>query len=156
MKSFLLKDNKPTIKFSLLPEEIYFEGEVPVGYALAVCPTGNYIILDVDNKNGKNGFENIPEDIFNILSNTFNYKTKSGGAHYWLKYTGNKTLLNTSTKYGLDLRVGARHGNAGGYVKYHHNVDIRQCIHLIKETSNELNQWLENLFLGVNYEKKEC
>ncbi len=153
MKSFLLKDNKPIVKWGLIPDETYFEGTVPEGYALAVCPSANIVILDVDNKNGKCGYEHIPMLIQMELDTTFNYKTKSGGAHYWIEYTGNKELLNTSTKYGLDLRIGAKPNNAGGYVKYHHNVDIRQCKHLIKPSSEKLNKWLESLFLGVNYGK---
>jgi hypothetical protein len=151
MKSFLLKNNKPIVKWGMIPDETYFEGTVPEGYALAVCPSGNIIILDVDNKNDKCGFKHIPEEELKELSYTFHYNTKSGGAHYWIEYTGSKTLLNTSTKYGLDLRIGAKLGNAGGYVKYHHNVDIRECKHLIKQSSLELNTWLESLFLGVNY-----
>ena len=59
---------------------------------------------------------------------------------------GGKLLKNSSTEYGLDLRIGARNNNAGGYVKYHHNVDIRECVHLIKHSSNKLNEFLENLF----------
>lgn len=150
MKSFLLKNNTPIVKWSLVPNNTFFEGAIPEGYSLAVAPSENYIILDVDNKNGKNGFNNIPIHIKALLDNSFHYYTKSGGAHYWLKYTGDKVLMNTSTKYGLDLRIGAKKGNAGGYVKYHHNVDIRECIHLINETSIELNQWLESLFCGIN------
>ena len=150
MKSFLLKNNTPIVKWSLVPNNTFFEGTVPEGYALAVAPSENYIVLDVDNKNDKNGFNHIPSNVYFELRETFHYNTKSGGAHYWLKYTGNKVLMNTSTKYGLDLRVGAKKGNSGGYVKWHHNVDVRQCIHLINETSFELNQWLESLFCGVN------
>lgn len=171
MKSFLLnKENKPIVKWSMVPNETYFEGEVPEGYALAACPSDNIVILDVDVKNGKCGFNHIPDynnfikfifkifkikkqSIFDELNGTFNYKTKSGGAHYWVKYTGNKELLNTSTKYGLDLRIGAKPGNNGGYVKYNHNVDIRECKHLIKSSSEQLNEWLESLFLAVNYGK---
>jgi len=146
MKSFLLKNNKPIVNWGSIPDNVFYEGVVPEGYALAVCPSDNYIILDVDVKNNKNGYENIPHLIQIELDKSFNYKTKSGGAHYWLQYLGNKTLKNCSTQYGLDLRIGAKNGNAGGYVKYHHNVDIRECISLIKETSVELNKWLEKLF----------
>lgn len=134
----------------MLPDETYFEGVVPEGYDLAVCPSGNIVILDVDVKNGKNGFEYIPYTIKEELRKSFYYDTKSGGRHYWIEYTGDKALLNTSTKYGLDLRIGAKKGNAGGYVKYHHNIDIRQCVTLIKPSSKELNEWLEKLFCGVN------
>ena len=147
MKSFLLNsENKPIIKWGNLPDNTFYEGVVPDGYSLATCPSGNYVILDVDVKNGKNGFENISHLIQIELDKSFNYKTKSGGAHYWLEYTGDKLLKNTSTEFGLDLRIGAKKGNAGGYVKYHHNIDIRECIHLIKDTSKELNLWLERLF----------
>lgn len=150
MKSFLLKNNKPIVKWSLVPNETYFEGEIPEGYALAVCPSDNIVILDIDNKNGKNGYNFIPEHIKHELRKSFYYDTKSGGRHVWIEYTGKEILLNTSTKYGLDLRIGAKPGNAGGYVKYNHNVDIRQCKHLIKKSSKELNEWLESLFMGVN------
>jgi hypothetical protein len=146
MKSFLLKDNHPTIKWSMLPDNIFFEGVIPEGFDLAVCPSSNYIVLDVDEKNGKSGHSNIPMSILLELKETFNYKTRSGGSHYWLEYTGDKYLLNKATKYGLDLRVGAKGKNVGGYVKYVHPVDIRQCIHLIKKTSPDLNKWLEGLF----------
>jgi len=147
MKSFLLKpDNKPLIKWSLLPDNTFFKGDIPEGYALAVCPSENIVILDVDNKNGKNGFLNIPHSVLFEINNTFNYKTKSGGGHFWIRYTGNKTLKNTSTKYGLDLRVGANKNSFGGYVKYHIDTPIQQCTHLINESSSVLNDWLESLF----------
>ncbi len=155
MKSFLLNNQyKPTVKWSLVPENCFYEGEVPTGFFKAVCP-GKYIVLDVDNKSPeKSGFNYIPISILAELENTFNYKTKSGnGRHYWILYLGDKTLMNTSTKYFLDLRVGQKLNNAGGYVLYHHSVDIRQCTHLIKESSNELNIWLEKLFQGVKYEE---
>lgn len=146
MKSFLLKNNKPIVPWGSLPDNVFFEGVVPEGYSLAVCPSGNIVILDVDNKNGKCGFNHIPSDIYFEIRETFNYETKSKGAHYWIEYTGGKTLKNTSTEYGLDLRIGAKKGNCGGYVKYHHSVDIRECVHLIKPSSENLNRWLEELF----------
>lgn len=146
MKSFLLKNNIPVISWGSLPNETFFEGDVPEGYSLAVCPSENIVILDVDNKNGKCGWENIPHLIRIELDATFNYFTKSGGAHFWIKYTGNKTLKNTSTKYGLDLRIGAKKNNAGGYVKYHHDIDIRKQTHLIREASLQMNLFLEKLF----------
>ncbi len=154
MKSFLLKNNRPIIKWGMLEDGIFFEGAIPEGYALAVAPSDNYIILDVDVKNDKNGFDFIPSEILIELERSFNYFTKSGGQHYWINYTGDKTLLNKATKYGLDLRV-ARGSYAMGYVKYPHNIDIRQCIHLINESSSELNTWLESLFQGVKVDRNE-
>jgi hypothetical protein len=150
MKSFLLKNNKPTICWSLLPDNVFYQGDLPEGdYAIAVCPTNEkQIILDVDFKNDKNGYDHIPDIIMIELQKTFNYKTKSGGSHFFLNYTGGKLLKNTSTKYGLDLRIGANKltGNAGGYVRWHYNKDIRECEHLIKSSSEILNNWLEELF----------
>jgi len=148
MKSFLLnsKTNKPIVCWGSIPNNTFFEGTVPPGYNLAVCPSENIVILDVDVKNNKNGYDFIPELIQLELYGTFNYNTKSGGAHYWINYTGGKLLKNSSTEYGLDLRIGARNNNAGGYVKYHHNVDIRECVHLIKKSSDKLNEFLEKLF----------
>lgn len=147
MKTFLLTpENKPSLKWGLIPNNKYFEGKIPFGYFLAVCPSENIVILDVDCKGDKNGFVHIPLQISDEICNTFHYATRSGGAHYFIKYTGNQVLKNTSTKYGLDLRVGAKGNNCGGYVRYNHNKDIRQCQHLIKESSDVLNKWLETLF----------
>jgi len=151
MKSFLLsnKNNTPNVKWGLVPPFYYFEGKVPEGYSLAVSPVNNYIVVDVDCKNGKNGYENIPMVILAELEETYNYKTSSGGGHYWLEYTGNKILKNTSTKYGIDLRIGAKNGNAGGYVKYapaKQGDDIRNHIQEINKTSEAMNIWLEKLF----------
>jgi len=149
MKSFLLRNGSPTVKWGSIPSNYYFEGTVPEGYDLAVSPTDDYIVVDVDKKNDKNGFHNIPSDIFLLLTETYYYNTKSGGAHFWLKYTGTGLLKNTSTKYGIDLRIGAKDGNCGGYVKYWPALkgeDIRNHIEEIKSTSLIMNEWLEKLF----------
>lgn len=154
MKSFLLYKNTPTIKFSMLPDGVFFEGELPgKDYNLAVCPTNEkMVIVDIDCKEGKgNGYDNIPGNIFKELIQSYNYKTKSGGMHVFLHYTGNKILLNTTSKLSIDLRIGKNKvtGNNGGYVRWNGGVDPRTIIHLINETSLDLNIWLETLFCGV-------
>ncbi len=149
MKSFLLRNGSPTCKWGSIPSGYYFEGEIPEGYNLAVSPTDEYIVVDVDCKNGKNGFDNILMDILVELNESYHYNTKSGGAHYWLKYSGTGLLKNTSTKYGIDLRIGAKDGNCGGYVKFWPALkgdDIRNHIEEIKESSLIMNEWLEKLF----------
>jgi hypothetical protein len=146
MKSFLLKNNKPIVKWGMIPDNVFYEGIIPEGYALAVAPSNNVVVLDVDLKKDKNGYSHIPMLIMEELINTFHYKTKSGGAHFWINYTGSKTLINRATSLGLDLRVGARKGNNGGYVKWHDTTDIRECEHLILNSSEKLNDWLETLF----------
>jgi hypothetical protein len=152
MKSFLLKDKKPIVKWSMVPDETYFEGTVPEGYGLAICPHDPYIILDIDKHGNINGFDNVPEDLLNQeLFNSLYYKTKNDGCHVWLKYSGTKTLLNKTSGLGIDLRT------SKGYVKWYLPGDIRDCIHLINETSPELNTWLESLFQGVkvdNYDRR--
>lgn len=134
----------------MIPNGTFYKGKIPEGnYDLAVCPTNEkQVILDVDVKNGKNGFLHIPMNILDELALTFHYSTKSGGEHYFLNYTGDKLLKNTSTSLGLDLRIGAniKTKNAGGYVKYNGNIPVEEIEPLIKTTSKELNNFLENLF----------
>lgn len=142
MKSFLLnkKNNTPIIKWGQIPDDYFFEGTVPEGYKLAVSPNDPYVILDIDCKEGKNGFDHIPPTILFDLRQHFMYNSNSG-KHIWLKYTGNKALKNTSTKFGLDLRT------SKGYVKWYLPGDIRDYIHQVKESNFELNEWLEKLFV---------
>lgn len=158
MKSFLLnKENKPTIMWSMLENNTFFEGPIPEGYFLALCPSENIVILDVDVRKNGSGFNHIPIHILGELEKTFHYSTKSGGSHYFIAYSGNKPLMNKTSKFFLDLRIGKNEstGNNGGYVRYQHDVDVRECLHLIKESSPQLNEFLESLFLGINYDKDD-
>ena len=150
MKTFLVKGKKPLICWGKLPNETYFEGEVPEGFSLAVSPWGydNYVIIDVDKHGDESGFDNIPKHLEKELAGTLNYKTKNDGMHFWFKYTGNEELANKSSKFGIDLRTNK------GYVVWYRKDDIRDCMHLIKETSSELNIWLESLF-GYKNRKNE-
>lgn len=129
----------------MLPDNVFYEGTVPEGYSLAVSPSENYIIVDVDVdlKNNKDGFLNIPSSLKTELDSTFNYITKRGGRHYWFKYTGNKPLGNKTSPYSIDLRTNK------GYVVWYPKENVRDCLHLVNETSEELNKWLEKLFSYV-------
>lgn len=141
MRSFLLKGKQPTVKWGRIPSNIYFEGKIPQGYGLAISPSDPYVILDIDRHGKLNGFTNVPKELEEELYNKhFNYKTKNSGLHVWLKYTGNKTLINRASGLGIDLR------NSRGYVRWYLDKDIRSYIHQVKETSSELNTWLEKLF----------
>lgn len=140
MKSFLLKEKTPIIKWGNLPDNVYFEGKVPEGYSLAISPSGNYIVVDVDMHGDVDGFSNIPHLIQMELDTTLNYKTKNNGKHYWFQYTGNKLLANKTSGLGFDLRTNK------GYVVWYHNEDIRDCLYKIKSTSENLNTWLEKHF----------
>lgn len=158
MRSFLLnnKTNTPNIKWGMLPDGIHFIGNIPDGYSLAISPgDSNIVILDCDVKNNKDGYKFIPPNILNELEQSFWYHTKSGGAHFFVNYSGNKVLKNCSTKYGLDLRRGSVLGNAGGYVKYNGITPVNEIEFLIKESSKDLNDFLESLFLNINYTKDE-
>jgi hypothetical protein len=152
MRSFLVKDKVPICKWGMLPENTFYEGKVPEGYKLALSPGENYIVIDVDvdTEKSKNGFNNIPKDIFKELFHTYFYDTKRGGRHYWLKYTGELNLPNKASNLDIDLRVGSK-----GYVVYYPYInedDIRNHLHEIIETSPELNKWLEKTFYYVNNE----
>ena len=155
MKSFLIKDKTdtskayPIIKWGMLPDDIFFEGSIPNGYSLAVCPHQPYIIVDVDRHEGsKDGFNNIPEELKEELLHTFNYPTKHNGRHYWFYYTGTNSLLNKASGLGIDIRIGAKEDNSGGYVIWHprDTMDIRTKIFEINDTSKKMNLWLEKLF----------
>jgi len=140
MKSFLVKDKRPLKKWTLIPDEIFYEGEVPHGYSLAVCPSVGTIIIDVDRHGTIDGFDNIPDHLRRELYSSLNYPTKNNGRHFWFNYTGNVPLANKHSKYGIDLRTHR------GYVVYYKEGDIRDHKDQIKETSTELNKWIEELF----------
>lgn len=141
MKSFLLKEKKPLIKWGSLPDKTYFEGTVPEGYSLAVSPSEGYVVVDVDRHGKIDGFDNIPKKIQTELNKSLSYPTKNNGKHYWLRYTGSRPLGNKTSGLGIDLRVGGK-----GYVVYYPKNDIREQMYLVKDSSKELNFWLEKLF----------
>lgn len=144
MKSFLLKNKKPIIKWGMLPDQTFFEGVLPEGYSLAVSPSGKFIVIDIDKHKDQDGFLNIPDHLKNELENTLNYSTKNNGKHYWFYYTGKKELANKTSGLSIDLRTNK------GYVVWYPKEDIRDCINKIKYTSEILNDWLEKLFSYKN------
>ena len=143
MKSFLLRGKRPIIKWGMLPDGVFFEGKVPEGYSLAVCPSENYIVIDVDRHGDKDGFEAIPDHLKFELVQTLMYTTKNNGHHYWFRYSGNKPLGNKTSGKGIDLRTNR------GYVVWYPEKDIRECLDQVNESSEEMNIWLEELFSYV-------
>lgn len=137
MKSFLLREKSPTVRWSLIPDNIFFEGEVPSGFQLAISPSENYIILDVDRHGEIDGFDNIPLCIRAELEKSLNYTTKNNGKHYWLKSTSIKLLRNKASGLGFDLRTNR------GYAVWYLKGDVRSHLHEINETSTKLNNFLE-------------
>lgn len=140
MKSFLLREKTPVIKWGMLPDNTYFEGEVPEGYSLAISPSKGYIVVDVDRHGDINGANNIPKELLDEMYNTLNYGTKNNGSHHWFKYSGTKVLANKTSGLGIDLRTHK------GYVVWYKDKDIREYIHEVQNTSPEMNTWLESLF----------
>lgn len=142
MRTFLSKNKMPVCKWGNLPPFTYFFGDVPEGYKLCINPHNPYCIIDIDyqKESNKNGFEHIPAHLKTELNEHFNYDTPSGGRHIWIKYSGDKVLKNATSKYFIDLRT------EKGYVCWYHNKNIKECLHLIKESSKELDIWLEELF----------
>jgi hypothetical protein len=152
MKSFLLKNGKPQIKWGMLPDNTFYEGKIPEGYDLAINPHQPYIIIDVD-RHKKNGFANIPNHLKAELNSTLSYPTKRNGRHYWFYYTGNKKLANKASNLEIDLRIGNKKYSEtkwtnGGYVKWHPRniMNIMNVLWQAKPSSLELNNWLEELF----------
>lgn len=141
MRTFLLKGKKPICKWGSIPQETYFQGEIPEGYSLAINPSKGTIIIDVDRHGDKNGFDNIPEHLLHELDSTLNYLTKNNGKHFWFYYTGNEDLGNKASGFGIDLRT-----SKGYCVFYLGNDKLKDNLKLIKKSSKELNKWLEKLF----------
>jgi hypothetical protein len=144
MKSFLLKGKRPIIKWGMLPNETFFEGNTPEGFSLAVTPSEGYIVVDVDRHGDEDGFQHIPFSLENELKETLNYSTKNNGSHFWFKYTGDKPLGNKSSGKSIDLRTHR------GYVVWYPEVDVRSVMHLVNNTSEEMNLWLEEMFSYVD------
>lgn len=132
------------MKWKNLPDGVMYKGKIPEGYNLGICPTPGYIIIDIDrHSEEKDGFDNIPLELMPELLSTLHYNTKNNGMHCWFKYTGDKKLANKTSNKGIDLRTHK------GYVVWWHNKPMEECLNDIKETSNKLNKWLEELFIRL-------
>ena len=79
------------------------------GVTLSKCKT-NYLVLDLDIKNGVNGYKSIvkmPGYSPGDLDNTFSVKTPSGGDHFW--FTSDQPIEGkTSFLNGIDI-LGTNH-----------------------------------------------
>jgi hypothetical protein len=149
MRTFLLKEKIPVCKWGLIPDGTLYKGKIPEGYNLAISPSPGYLIIDIDNHEGKkNGFDIIPSYIMQELLGTLHYNSKNNGMHCHIKYTGNKKLGNKTCGKGIDLRT------EKGYVVWWHTKSIEDCLDEIKESSLQLNEWLEGLFCFVNKKVK--
>ena len=153
MKSFLLRNGRPLIKWGLLPDNTLYNGKIPEGYDLAVNPHHPYIIVDVDRHGKKDGFLSIPEHLKNELDATLHYPTKNNGMHYWFYYTGKKSLSNKASKLGIDLRTGNQKFSKtewtnGGYVKWHprDTIKIEDVLWSAQPSSDNMNEWIDSLF----------
>lgn len=141
MKSFISKGKLPICKWGALPDNIFFEGNVPDGYSLCIVPSGEYIVLDVDRHGKEDGFDHIPNNILEELEKTFHYPTKNNGVHYWLKSKDNAEMVNKNSGFSMDLRCHYK-----GYVVWYHEGDVRDYLDEINYTSPELDAWLKELF----------
>ena len=124
----------------MLPDGVFFEGEIPQGFSLAICPSEGYIVVDVDRHGKVDGFDAIPKHLLEELSKTLSYPTKNDGRHYWFKYSGKEVLANKASGVGIDLRTHK------GYVIWYPIGDVRDVIFLAEDSSEEMNNWLEGLF----------
>lgn len=153
MRTFLLKNGHPTVKWGLIKDNTIYKGEIPEGFDLAVNPHQPYIIVDVDRHGKKDGFLNIPEHLKDELEATLHYPTKNNGMHYWMEYSGDKFLSNKASNLGIDLRTGNKKFSDtkwthGGYVKWHprNTMKIEDVLWQAQPTSRSMNKWLEELF----------
>ena len=83
--------------------------------AMIGLPTGQrsgIVVLDIDNKNGENGFDHLRQEALEIPSNALRVNTPSGGAHFYFKLDPDEIIRNSVKKIGpgIDIR------GEGGYV----------------------------------------
>ena len=128
----------------MIPHGTFFEGKTPEGFSLAVTPSEGHVIIDVDRHGNIDGFDNIPDNLKYELAQTLHYTTKNNGMHYWFNYTGDVVLANKASNQGIDLRTHK------GYVVWYPEVDVRDTMVDVKDSSPKLNAWLEELFGFVN------
>jgi hypothetical protein len=81
--------------------------------AMIGLPTGErngITVLDVDCKNGANGFNSLAENGWVIPLGVVEVKTPSGGSHFYFEYESGFKTTAGKIGHGLDVR------NDGGYV----------------------------------------
>lgn len=71
------------------------------GFAVVTGRLSGIVILDVDCKNGKNGFDSLQGK---QLPPTPTVRTPSGGTHYYYKYPGKKVVTKQNILPGVDIR----------------------------------------------------
>jgi hypothetical protein len=141
MRTFLVKNKKPIVKWGGFPQNTFFYGEIPDNCSLGVSPSKGYVVIDVDRHGTKNGFDHVPDYILKELEQSFNYPTKNNGHHYWVKYTGDRVLGNKTSNLGIDLRT-----EKGYVVWYPKTITPQEAMKKVKESSVALNFWLMDLF----------
>ena len=113
------------------------------------CPTGainNISVLDIDIKNGVNGFEKLKELGVSELPNTAWQRTPSGGLHLIFKDDPSLNLRNTANRVlGLDTR------NNGGWIGLYqiNNFDnilpIPEWVHtVVRKPVNQIDPTQQN------------
>lgn len=81
-----------------------FYGNQIVGWALPTGRTNNIIALDVDVKNGINGFQSLANLGVTQIPNTAYQYTPSGGAHLFFRYDPRYSTNTVNTDLKLDTR----------------------------------------------------
>jgi putative DNA primase/helicase len=77
--------------------------------AMIGAPTGSrsgLVVLDIDCKNGVNGFETMKAQGWSIPPEVLEVRTPSGGSHFYFRATENQTVRNSAGKIGpgIDIR----------------------------------------------------
>lgn len=83
---------------------------------IGIACQDKFIILDVDNKSGKNGFPALKELIKQGLPKTFTVQTPSNGIHLYFKHPGEFIKSTVNHWDGIDIRGNGGYGAAPGSV----------------------------------------
>jgi len=108
-------------------------------HALIGMPTGEatgYVVLDIDRKNGVDGFRTLGALGFEALPTTPTVSTRNGGAHLYFRQP-DFVLRNTTGARGCGIGDGCDWRGAGGYVivpspgsGYRWEIDFDRCVPL--------------------------
>jgi hypothetical protein len=120
------------------------------GIALITGKINNIVVLDVDVKNGKNGFKYIGDKMTNIVTPCS--KTPSGGIHYFFKYPQGENIGNVTDLYGENSGVDIR--AEGGFVVIPHTEGYQWIIHFDSVPLAPLPEWLLEDIKNKSFKKR--
>jgi hypothetical protein len=104
---------------SIDPEQIatWFSAEFPDAYIGIHTGRSELVVLDIDLRPDRNGYEELELSWHGVPDGAFEYATPSGGKHIWLAAPGDQTGLTQTPNYGGMVGIDRKAGSS--YVLYY-------------------------------------